>query len=321
MDSDPDLQDVARKGLLTRIGATGSELETFIDNHFGMSQKIITLGPRGTFSEAASRIFASEQEGAFEIEYQPSIDEVFSAFDESAAYCVVPIENLSEGCIPLVLGNIERHDLTIVWEHLLPVRFSFISKCSDLSEVSEVYVQFVAHGQCSRFINSLKNVHITTTQSNSESMNRLMESSQPCGAIVPSISYEPGSTEIEIQNVTDRLYNTTRFIALSRDDLSSLHAGRIYKTSILIKDAKNRPGSLSEILNCFASRGINLVSIVSRPTGNIFGEYSFYVDADGHAADADLKAALDELGNHNFVRCLGSYVKSRDPWDDNASSK
>ncbi|MDC6086091.1 prephenate dehydratase [Burkholderia cenocepacia] len=286
-----------------------------------MNKKIITLGPRGTFSEAASRIFALEQGDAFEIEYQPSIDEVFSAFDTDAAYCVVPIENLSEGCIPLVLDNIERLGLTIVWEHLLPVRFSFVSKCSDLSEVSEVYVQFVARGQCSHFLNSLKFAQITTTQSNSESLNRMMQSSRPCGAIVSSISYEPGSAKIEIQNVTDRSNNATRFIALSRDGLSGPHKGQIYKTSMLIKDAKNRPGALSEILNCFASRGINLVSIVSRPTGDIFGEYSFYIDADGHTEDAALKSALDELSNHNLVRWLGSYVKSRDPWHDDVSSK
>ena len=57
----------------------------------------------------------------------------------------------------------------------------------------------------------------------------------------------------------------------------------------------NHPGSLLAVLAEFASRGINLTRLESRPARSTIGVYVFLVDADGHLDDpamADVLAAL-----------------------------
>jgi prephenate dehydratase len=278
-----------------------------------MSKRLITLGPRGTFSQTAAKMYVSTQSDTFEIAYRPSISQVFSSLDESMSCCVVPIENLSEGPIPLVLDNIEQHEVSIVWEYLMPIRFSFVSNCKTLPEIRKVYVQFVSRGQCSGFLATLKDVRTITTQSNGESLERMLNGSHPCGAVVAAHSVDARRVNLIIEDVTDRTNNMTRFVALGSNGTRIHWEHESYKTSLLIKDARNCPGTLSAILHSFARRNINLVSIVSRPTGDAFGKYRFYIDIDGHIADPRLTEAVDELARTNAVRWLGSYVKSGYP--------
>ena len=74
---------------------------------------------------------------------------------------------------------------------------------------------------------------------------------------------------------------------------------------------ENHPGALLEILEQFASRGVNLCRIESRPTKRSLGDYCFSVDAEGHVDDARLAEAL--MGLHRIcsdVVFLGSYPRA-----------
>ena len=74
---------------------------------------------------------------------------------------------------------------------------------------------------------------------------------------------------------------------------------------------EDRPGALMEILDQFATRGVNLSRIESRPTGQYLGHYFFSIDADGHVADARVADAL--AGLHRIspaTRFLGSYGRA-----------
>ena len=73
----------------------------------------------------------------------------------------------------------------------------------------------------------------------------------------------------------------------------------------------NHPGALLEILEQFASRGVNLCRIESRPTKRSLGDYCFSVDAEGHIDDARLAEAM--MGLHRVcgdVVFLGSYPRA-----------
>jgi prephenate dehydratase len=66
-----------------------------------------------------------------------------------------------------------------------------------------------------------------------------------------------------------------------------------------------------EILDQFATRGVNLSRIESRPTGQYLGHYFFSIDADGHVEDARVADAL--AGLHRIspaTRFLGSYARA-----------
>ena len=73
----------------------------------------------------------------------------------------------------------------------------------------------------------------------------------------------------------------------------------------------DRPGTLLEMLEQFATRGVNLTRIESRPIGDRLGRYRFNIDAEGHILDDSVGEALSGL--HRFspkVTFLGSYPKA-----------
>lgn len=80
---------------------------------------------------------------------------------------------------------------------------------------------------------------------------------------------------------------------------------------MVIRLGDDRPGALLELLQEFAVRGVNLMLIQSRPTGEGIGNYCFAVDAEGHIADRRVGEALMGLKRISpKVRFLGSYPRA-----------
>jgi prephenate dehydratase len=76
---------------------------------------------------------------------------------------------------------------------------------------------------------------------------------------------------------------------------------------------RNVPGSLYRSLGAFATRGLNLTRLESRPwvkAGSRW-EYLFWVDLDGDPADPACAEALEQLrGETELVRILGTYPRA-----------
>jgi prephenate dehydratase len=82
------------------------------------------------------------------------------------------------------------------------------------------------------------------------------------------------------------------------------------RTTLAAFLATNHAGALSEILTEFVVRGVNLTTIQSRPTGDRLGRYYFFIDCEGHVADARVGEALMGLRRVCAdVRFLGSYPR------------
>ena len=88
----------------------------------------------------------------------------------------------------------------------------------------------------------------------------------------------------------------TRFLVIGKTRAKPLGEGRD-KTSLVIS-LKDQPGALEKALHPFASRGINLSKIESRPTRKKAWSYLFFIDFMGHYEDAEAQAALNELEAH-----------------------
>jgi chorismate mutase/prephenate dehydratase len=74
---------------------------------------------------------------------------------------------------------------------------------------------------------------------------------------------------------------------------------------------RNEPGTLLRALEVFASRGINLSKLESRPSRTVAWEYVFWTDLDAHLEDRACAAALAELESvATLVRTFGSYRRS-----------
>ena len=268
--------------------------------------KIVTLGPAGTFSELATKKFIQQQSSVCDVNFLPTIRKVLHEIGQSCDIGIIPIENFSEGFIALVLDLLVELDLCIVDEVMLPIEFSFVSNARRLKEIDQLFVQFVAQGQCLEFIQNLNNVNIHLTESNIESLEKCISANDKAGAIVPSGSFSPRDFASTINKVNDYDNNQTRFLALTKNPAKTT-PWLANKTSIIVLDDDDHPGLLGEVLQSFSARRINLTNIISRPTRKMFGKYHFFIEFEGNQQDANVAAALKEVSKRNKVKMLGSY--------------
>jgi prephenate dehydratase len=85
------------------------------------------------------------------------------------------------------------------------------------------------------------------------------------------------------------------------------------KTSMVMA-VLDEPGSLLGALEPFATRGINLHKIESRPRRGAAFEYLMYVDFMAAADDPEVEAALKEVREHtSLLKILGSYRSAGEP--------
>lgn len=268
--------------------------------------KIATLGPSGTFSELATQKYIQQQTECCSIHFLPSIKQVLHEIGQSCDIGIIPIENFSEGFIAVVLDQLIELDLCIIDEVMLPIEFAFVSNAANMIEIEQLFVQFVAKGQCSDFIQNFDEVNIHLTESNIESLEKCLNADVKAGAIVPSGSFESKAFELTLNKINDYDNNQTRFLALSNKHTRPLHS-QANKTSILVLDDDDHPGLLGEVLQSFSARQINLTNIISLPTRKLFGKYHFFIEFQGNQKDSDVAVALEEISQRNKVKVLGSY--------------
>jgi prephenate dehydratase len=120
------------------------------------------------------------------------------------------------------------------------------------------------------------------------------------------------------EGIEDRKNNFTRFLVLTRrkslthgdSNRSNNTIQQSYKTSIIFS-VKHAPGALHKILGEFASRGINLTKVESRPTKEKPWEYNFYLDFEGTQQDSRVDEALDSLRKLTAsLKIIGSYPRA-----------
>lgn len=272
--------------------------------------RIATLGPKNTFSDLATQRYIKTQSIRSSTHYFTTLSETFCAIGHECDLGILPIENLSEGYVQVVLDHLLDTDLVVIDELLLPIQFCFIADCENESDVTDLYVQFVAHGQCSEFINQLGNINIHNTQSNMASLQLARDRGVGAGAIIPMHALENANeNHFSHENVTDYENNQTRFLVLGKRVKPRLK-NAIYKTTLVVKNEDDHPGLLSNIVNAFSSEKINLTSIMSRPTKSQFGKYHFFIDIDGHQEDADIARALQAIKTQHPLKVIGSYLKA-----------
>lgn len=296
-----------------------------------MSILIGYLGPKGTFSEeAAHRIGAiigsrerSEDPVAapklqHSAEYRPykGIPALIASVDAGEVdYAVVPAENSYEGSVSPT-WDVLFHDSSaeICREVVVSIRHHLmVQRGTKLSAVGTVLSHPQALAQCRAFLlRHLPNAKQFETTSTSEAVRVVSVNSLPLAAIGTEQCAAIYGLDIVARDVQDLHNNVTRFLALSQryNKRRSLlvEAERPYKTSVVCAIERDRPGSLYELLRVFASHGINLTRIESRPSRQGYGDYVFFIDMEGSIVDAVLKESLEEL-KHMVIslKVLGSY--------------
>ncbi|MDD5389059.1 MAG: prephenate dehydratase [Gallionellaceae bacterium] len=260
------------------------------------------LGPQGTFSEAA----AVKHFGHAVIGLPcADIDEAFRAVERGeASFSVAPVENSTEGAVNRTLDLLLSSPLKICGEVKLRVRQHLMRKGEDMQGIKVVYSHAQSLGQCHEWLGQhLYGVEAVRVTSNAEAA-RMAAENPDAAAIAGELAAEHYDLNIVARDIEDEPNNTTRFLVLGNEDAAP--SGRD-KTSLVLS-AKNRPGSLLELLAPLAGHNIGLSKLESRPARKGSWDYVFYMDIDGHRNDSNIQNALHAVEEHcTFLKVLGSY--------------
>ena len=262
------------------------------------------LGPPSTYSHQAARARFGDS-----VDYLPvdTLHEVFAAVEKGkASYGVVPVENSIEGGISATQDALTQTPLRICAEMYQPIQHHLLG-LSGITRFTKIYSHPQSLGQCRAWLERHHaGVDLIPVSSNGRAAE--MAAAEPgAGAIAGSLAAELFKLETYASNIQDISGNTTRFFVIGEacgkptgSDKTSLYFG-----------VQHKVGALVHAMQPFERRRLNLMKIESRPIKTRAWEYFFFVDLEGHADDAEVKAAIDEVRQHcSVLQVLGSYPRA-----------
>ncbi|WP_252903800.1 prephenate dehydratase [Secundilactobacillus oryzae] len=243
--------------------------------------KLSVLGPKGTFTDMAAQAYVREANNLdLEIQYYQSFDEVSDSV-EGDNLGLLPLENQLDGFVLATLEKLKVAPISILAELEVAVNFGLIGHAEKLTDIKRLFVQFKTEGQCTKLIKSLPNVEIITTSSNIISLNQAIAGQPGDAAIVSEAEVDNVSLPLKLHNVADREDNHTRFIVFKRQSAETVHMAEKFKASLYVTPPDDGPGTLYNILGYFVAHHLNLVALISEPTKEQIGRYSFYIEVSG----------------------------------------
>jgi chorismate mutase/prephenate dehydratase len=301
-----DLSRSYQKKLLGSKSRLVEKIERAIDSSPKQMPDRATVacqGVEGAYSSlACSKLFKYPT-----VMYFNSFDGVFAAVDSGLCkYGVLPIENSNAGSVNEVYDLMNKYNFYITRSIKLWVSHSLLVNSGTKKEdIKEIFSHRQAIEQCSEFLNTLKNVKVTVCENTAAAAKMVKESGRNDVAAIGSRDcIELYSLEEIASSIQNSDNNYTRFICISKD--IEIYAGA-NKTSIVLV-LPHKPGSLYNAIARFASLGLNLTKLESRPIAGSNFEFMFYFDVDASVYSPELRTLISQLENdcEKFVY-LGSY--------------
>ena len=274
--------------------------------------RVAYLGPDGTVSHEA--LMAVPGADAFELVPEPTLhDAIVAVHDGTVDRALVPIENALEGAVNPTLDAIafETDDVVIVGELRHPVHLCLLAgRPLALDAIETVVSHPQASAQCARFLRTeLPDAQVVAASSTAEAVRQAAAAGDHATAALGTrhAARLYGATVLAL-DVEDDDGNETRFVWIARAGTEP-DGGERFKTALVFWGAGSAgPGWLVRCLLEFATRGVNLTRIESRPRREGLGEYMFFLDVDGGLEQPPVAGAVEGLRSHaDVVRVLGSF--------------
>lgn len=225
------------------------------------------LGPPGTFTEQA----VHSQPDLARMRHRPigSIAGVLGAVAGGEVDLgLVAIENMIEGSVTATIDALAFDtDLLIQREIVMDVNLNLLVRPGGrLDQIKRIRSYPVAHAQCRSYLtDQLPGVPFQAANSTADAARELAAGDDSGTAVIATRrSAEVYGLEVLAAGIEDRPENQTRFVLVGSDGITPPSGHD--KTSMLIYQRSDAPGSLIGILQEFAARAINLTSLQSRPT-------------------------------------------------------
>lgn len=276
----------------------------------GARSRIGFLGPEGTFTEQA--LLSQPELAALELVPLPSIPDVLASVEAGVVDLgFVAVENSIEGAVTVTVDNLAfETDLLIQGEVVMGVQMNLLAPSGvGLADVERVLSIPVATAQCRSFLRrELPGATSLATSSTAEAAQLVAndEHDGHTAAIAPSVAAKVYGLDVLATDIEDHPDNATRFVVVARSGIPAPTGHD--KTSVVIFQRTDRPGSLLTILQEFSARSINLTKLESRPTKKGLGNYCFLIDLEGHIGDEVVADCLRNLKSKvEDVKFLGSF--------------
>ncbi|MFC4017244.1 prephenate dehydratase [Micromonospora sp. GCM10011542] len=270
------------------------------------------LGPEGTFTHRAARALHPT---AAELRPESTIAAVIAGVAESRyEFGVVPIENTVEGIVTASLDQIIFRADAVLIRRETSVRVTFDAYRSRDASAAPAVVGSHPHGlaQCARYAARL-GIPVEQFPSTAAAVRAAAERPELL-AIGASGLDEVYPVRVADRAVEDHPGAQTRFVSLGRSDGRELPkpagpAELTWKTTIALTPRRSHPGVLAQLCTQFADRGIDIISLASRPLPGFAGRYVFVVTVDHDRESVSLARAVTHLLQEGVrVKYLGSYL-------------
>ncbi|MBF0447133.1 MAG: prephenate dehydratase [Magnetococcales bacterium] len=269
--------------------------------------RVAFQGMRGAYSEQACR----EKMPDWDFVPCKTFSDVFIQVETGQVDLgMVPVENSMAGVVSDSYDLLAVHNLRIVGEHYLQVHHCLLAvKGAKIERIGAVYSHPQALAQCHTLIETQGwdrcSVYDTAGAAADLSKRGHLEEA----AIASELCAELYDLEILKRDIQDSAKNTTRFLVISKQE-GKFDQAIPHKTS-LIFEVRNIPASLYKCLGGFATNGVNLTRLESRPAPGKSWKYHFYLDFQGCPDQPPCKLALEELAFFtDSLKLLGCYPES-----------
>jgi prephenate dehydratase len=229
---------------------------------------------------------------------------------------VVAIESSLAGSIRETYDLLlEYYDagIRITGEVSVPVNLALVALPGEpIEAIERVYSHAQALAQADDFLRA-RQWTVMTTYNTAGAARMIAERRERGAAAVASprvaAIYGLEVVAADIQTGSD---NRTRFAVLGRSGRTAERPPGQMKTTLVFA-VRNVPGSLHRCLGTFATRGLNLSRLESRPSRTARWEYVFWVDLDADAGEGRAAEAVETLRTEcEMVRVLGVYPAAAD---------
>jgi len=301
------------KEILSRVTQDnpGPLKETHIENIFKsvisscrsleQNMKIAFLGPEGSFCHIALlKHFGNDVDA---IPAKTITDAIHLLENDRAEFAVVPVENSTEGVVNETLDTLVNSSVKIMGEVVLPIQHHLWG-ISKTATSDKIYGHPQALAQCQKFLREYyPDAAEVAVYSTALGVKKVKEEGFGL-AIGSDLAGSLYGLEAVAENIQDSAHNQTRFIVLGK---KAVKATGKDKTSMLVMNIPNEPGSLVKLLKPFSDLEINISLPSLRPSKDEAWHYIFYFDLMGHVDDPKVSQALAILKKFALVKILGSY--------------
>ncbi len=283
------------------------------DTHFGDLVKDMQVFPSSGVVACQGLEGANSHHAVNTIFENPTIkfynhfEDVFNAVNNGECdFGVLPIENNIQGSVLSIYDLIKEHNCNIVKSAKIKIDHTLLGVPSaKISDIKEIYSHEQALAQCSNFIKSLEGVKVVPCENTAIASKLIQDTNDISKCAISAIDCaELYNLEVLKQDIQNNDSNYTRFICIQKNPQIYKNADKV---SVMFT-TENKPQALYNVIANFATLGINLTKIESRPIAGSDFTFIFYMDIDASLEDEKIQLLLTGLEKQlEMFKFLGNY--------------